>query len=204
MKRKAAQSDAALDALADKVKSGQPLTSAELRALKDSTNPEGIAKNQSALARILGVNRKTIQRRSKEPGAPIASPNGSQDVSAWRRFLAGEHTQSAQGIEPDDLESQTVLKARQILLQNQKLEFQISVMRREFVPVEDVQQWGADLGTSVRKALVQIPRLSASLSGLPADAIELRLKEAIDEAFASIGRLGEKIEDWKNTVEREN
>lgn len=203
MKRKAAQSDAALDLLAEKVKSGQPLTSAELRALKDSTAPEGMAKNQSELARILGVSRKTIQRRSKEPGAPIPSPNGSQDVSAWRRFLAGEHTQSAQGVEADDLESQTVLKARQILLQNEKLAFQISVMRREFVPVEDVQQWGADLGTAVRKALVQLPRLSGSLAGLPADAIELRLKEAIDEAFANLGRLAEKVEDWKNTVQRE-
>ena len=204
MNPKAAQTDAALEALAAKVKDGKPLSAAELRALRDSAQPEGFAKNQTALARALGISRKTIQRRAKEPGAPKPAPNGSQDIGAWRRYLAGEKEQGEASAAPDDsIESQAVLKARQILLQNEKLAFQISVMRREFVPVEDVQQWGADLGAAVRKALVQIPRLSASLAGLSADAIEARLKECIDDAFANLSRLSGKIEDWKNSVQDE-
>ena len=191
--------------LAKRVQAGQRLTAGEIRLLKEassalnSTTQEPAAdskafvKNKVELAKALGVDRKTINRRGKEPGAPIARADGRHDVAAWRAFLNGD-VASGDG----DLGSQSELKARQILLQNEKLEFQLEVLRKSYVSFDEVQQWGAQLGASIRNVMCQFHKLAPSLTGCTVEQIEATLKRAEDEGMRQLATLSESMEDWKN------
>src|SRR5262245_57263642 len=75
--------------LAVKVKAGKTLSVAELNLLQtieSGVRPEGLtyARNQQDLAVALGINRKTITRYARRPGAPIRRADGRYDVAAWR------------------------------------------------------------------------------------------------------------------------
>lgn len=159
------------------------LTKAELDFVKEQagkikTNSEEpqLAKNQSELAAILGVSRKTIQRKSKHPDAPKARPNGSCVVSEWREFLG-------QADEDDDLDANQ-LKAKQILLQNNILEHKYAVMRGEFIAVEDVQVFLTEMITAAKKVLLTIPpSLAPQVVGETIAEAEKLLRNSINDAL---------------------
>jgi hypothetical protein len=188
--------------LSERVAKGERLTGAEIRILEaaasgDKPEPSSnLVQNQTALAAALGVSRWTIQRKAKEPGAPKPSANGSLNVEAWRAYLGQEGATGDDSEDEDGEESQARLKAKQILLQNEKLAFQIQVLKRNYVPVESVKEWGGAIGQRVRRALVEIPRLAPVLAGMDTAEIEERLQSAIDAAFASIHRLGDDLQRW--------
>lgn len=122
---------------------GKTLSAAEiylLEGLKGGTEAtkQSHAADQVELARILRLSRKTIQRAFKTGDFPGAKSNGTYEIATWRAHLAARGTLD----DSDAGLSQTQLKARQILLQSQKPEFQLSVLRREYVPSQDVERWG--------------------------------------------------------------
>lgn len=189
--------------LAKKVQAGKTLSAAEinlLEGLKGGTEAEKKthAADQVELARILGVNRKTIQRAIKTGDSPGAKSNGTYEIAAWRGYFAARGTLD----DRDAALSQTQLKARQILLQNQKLEFQLSVMRREYVPAEDVEKWGAELGAAIRKVVVQIHLVAPSVVGCTTPEAESRLKDLEDEILSQLHTIGARMEAWKNEPSR--
>lgn len=189
--------------LAKKVQAGKTLSASEinlLEGLKGGTEAEKKthAADQAELARILGVSRKTIQRAIKSGDSPGAKTNGSLEIAAWRGYFAARGTLD----DRDASLSQTQLKARQILLQNQKLEFQLSVMRRDFVPSEDVEKWGAELGAAIRKIVTQIHLVAPSVVGCTTPEAESRLKDLEDEILSQLHTLGARMEAWKNDSTR--
>ena len=134
--------------LAKKVQQGKTLSASERNLLQSALAGETpaadeYAKNAVQLAAILGVDRKTVQRWRKIDGNPGVRPDGRYHVPSWR---AWKLARQGDGSEGEEL-SQSILRARQILLQNQKLEFQLAVLRREYVPASDVDTWGATLGS---------------------------------------------------------
>lgn len=172
-----------------KVKAGRPLSAGERKLLssmagggKPSTS--AYVRTQVELAEAIGVERKTIQRWRKVEGNPGAEADGRWNVEAWRAFKAAREGETAGGNGP--LESVTALKARHLLLQNQKLEHQIAVMRREYVPASDVERWGAELGAEIRKVVSQIHRIAPSIVGMQVEDAEVRLREVEDEILAKL------------------
>lgn len=189
--------------LAKKVQAGKTLSAAEinlLESLKGGTEAtkQTHAADQVELARILGVNRKTIQRAIRTGDSPGAKSNGTYEIAAWRGYFAARGTLD----DKDAALSQTQLKARQLLLQNEKLEFQLSVLRREYVPACDVEKWGSELGAAIRKVVVQIHLVAPSVVGCTTPEAEARLKDLEDEVLSQLHTISARMEAWKNEPSR--
>src|SRR6266704_6196808 len=105
--------------LAKKVQQGKTLSASERNLLQSALAGETPAgdeytKNAVQLAAILGVDRKTVQRWRKIDGNPGVRPDGRYHVPSWR---AWKLARQGDGSEGEEL-SQSILRARQILLQN--------------------------------------------------------------------------------------
>jgi len=173
--------------LVKKVGAGRTLSAGEvnlLQAVQNGGRPESkaFAKNQPDLATSLRVSRKTIQRAAKFDGRPPSRPDGRYDIAAWRTFL------QANGSLDDDSLSTTELKARNLLLQNQRLELQRAVLRRDKLPAADVERGGEELRTAVRKVVGQIHLAAPSVVGVPVPKAEARQKEIEDEILEQLHR----------------
>lgn len=179
--------------LVKKVQAGKTLSAGEvnlLQAIQDGGRPESktFAKTQGELAEILGISRRTILRAMKLEGRPEPRKDGRHEVAAWRAFL------QTTGTLDDDSLSATELKARNLLLQNQRLELQLAVMRREYLPAAEVERWGADIGAAIRKIVGQIHLAAPSVVGVSVPEAEERLKEIEDEILEQLHTLPERIE----------
>jgi phage terminase Nu1 subunit (DNA packaging protein) len=173
-------------AIMDKVDSGKTVSESDLlRAneiliseVEKETLPK-FAKNQTELAKIFKVDRKTIQRWRKEEGFPKPSSSGKWDVQATRSWIKANQRHDAEEIE--DLHD---LKVRQLKLICEKLEHEIMVKRGDYTPNDDVKRWVASMIQETKTVLLAIPSSMAPIvAGLePADA-EIRLRESIDEAL---------------------
>ncbi|MEY2466760.1 MAG: hypothetical protein QOD03_1281, partial [Verrucomicrobiota bacterium] len=188
--------------LAKKVQQGKTLSVAERNLLQSALAGENLssvefAQNAVELASILDVDRRTIQRWRKVEGNPGVRPDGRYHLPSWRAFkLARQGTESG-----GDGLSQSQLKARQVLLQNQKLEFQIALLRREYVPACEVEKWGGELGTAIRKVVSAVHLCAPSVVGVSVAEAEARLKELEDEILQQLHLLSDSFANWKATDE---
>lgn len=171
-----------------KVKEGKTLSACERNLLENAIRGQpdaptvNFAKNMVELAKILNVDRKTIQRDLKLNGCPKRRPDGRYDVNAWRAWR-----ESRKGVDTAEGMTQSELRARQILLQNQKLEFQLAQLRGEFVPVADVEKWVSDMVLAAKKVLYSMPTsLAPQVVGVSVAEAERRIKESIDEALEQL------------------
>jgi hypothetical protein len=172
--------------LAEKVKKGEPLTLQEAKLLQgfadaDSSPKDTFAKSYVELAEILGVARKTIERKAKLKSAPRPRSDGRHSVNDWRVFL-DDNSRDA-GLDG------TQLKARQILLQNEKLEYQIAILKAQYVPVADIEKWGAQLGKEIRNAVATIHTIAPSIVGHTIAEAEMRLRQLEDEILRTLNML---------------
>jgi hypothetical protein len=199
--------DANLINLANKVKEGKALSSQELSLVQSvASEGEGVGvayvQNQTDLAKTLNIkNRKTIQRWLKMEGNPGTAADGRYSVVAWREW---KKKHGRFGDEDEDTElDRTYLQAKNLLLQNQRLEIQVAALRKETVPFADVEQWGADLGVAIRKVISQWHLIAPNLAGLTVPEIEERLKEGESEVLHQLHLLDENIQHWKETMDIE-
>jgi hypothetical protein len=192
--------------LGRKVLEGKTLSAFEIDLLRQEAGEPPIAaeyvSNQVELAAALGCNRKTIQRWLKEPGHPETAADGRYNVTAWRQWMAdrGKRAGVADGDDPLDVNR---LRARNILLQNEKLEFQLRVLRKEYIPRDLVQKWGGDLGAAIRKVVTQLHLAAPNLAGLSIPEIEARMKEMEDEVLSQLHALDDAVTEWDEQVAKE-
>ena len=140
------------------------------------------AKNQTELAKVLGVDRKTIQRWRKEAGFPPPLSNGKWDISATKIWVKGQQKKDID--EELDLHD---LKIRHLKLMCEKIEFEIKTKRGDYTLNEDVVRWVGDMVTEAKTTLLSIPsKLAPIVIGLDAPEAEQRIKESIDEALESL------------------
>jgi hypothetical protein len=183
--------------LGRKVKEGHVLSASELSMLermkaKGGEKGEGWAKNKLELANALGIERQTLYKWLKIPGNPGKRANGTYNVAEWVEWAA--KTDHKLG---DDTPNQTELRSRQILLQNQKLEHQLRVLKREVVDVTEVEELGSRLAAGIRKVVSAIHLLAPSLEGLKVSEIERMLRDKEDEILGQLFTLEVGIEDLK-------
>jgi hypothetical protein len=188
--------------LAKKVQQGKTLSAGERNLLQSAMageNPSTVEFVQNAveLASILDVDRKTIQRWRKIEGNPGIRPDGRYHVPSWRAFKLMRQGADSSG---DGL-SQSQLRARQILLQNQKLEFQLSLLRREYVPASELEKWGGELGSAIRKVVSTIHLCAPSVVGVSVAEAESRLKEVEDEILQQLHLLSDSVQGWNGSNE---
>jgi hypothetical protein len=188
-----------------KVVRGQTLSRQELLILEEAQRDGGgggdagakpneptFAKNQVELARFLGVDRKTVQRWVKEDDAPIPRPNGQYHIGDWRAWA------TERGRKPsDNTPSQTALKASNLLLQNRKLEIQLKILAKEYVPVADVKTLGARLGSAVRKVVTSLHRMAPEIAGMNVQEAEALLKQKEDEIMEQFQMIDAGVEELK-------
>ena len=128
--------------IAKKLKAGKPLSKSE-RDLVQAAAFGGVPSNQEycdtqdELGRLIGVTRKTIQRWRKIEGSPEPRADGRWHVPSWRQFKI-----SRQGDDEDEEENPiaSVARAKQILLQNERLEMRILAEKKELIPKVVSQQ----------------------------------------------------------------
>jgi transcriptional regulator with XRE-family HTH domain len=128
--------------IAKKVKGGKTLSKAERDLLHASVSgglpsQQEYCDTQDDLARLIGVTRKTIQRWRKIEGSPEPRADGRWHVPSWRQFKI-----SRQGDDEDEEENPiaSVARAKQILLQNERLEMRILAEKKELLPKVVEQQ----------------------------------------------------------------
>lgn len=182
--------------LEKKVKAGHLLSASERAVLQSSVgggkpSDQRFAKNQVELSEILGVDRKTVQRHLKLEGNPGARPDGRYEIATWRKWI-----EDRRGISDGEL-SAPLLKAKQILLQNQKLEAQLKIIARDYVPAAEVEKWGSDLGAAIRKIITQIHLAAPSVVGVSVPEAEERLKEIEEEILQQLHTLDTQTEEWQ-------
>jgi len=91
-------------------------------------------------------------------------------------------------------------RAQNVVLQNAKLKVEIRHLKRELIPVEEINHLGSELGSAIRAVLSRLHRVAPSLVGYPVDVIETRLKEEEDEVLKQLHTLNERMDKWETTV----
>jgi transcriptional regulator with XRE-family HTH domain len=188
--------------LAKKVKDGKTLSASERNLLQSSLDGGRVSAaeyvdNAVELAEVLGVTRRTISRWKKIEGAPQPRPDGRLHVPSWRAFKR----QHGRDEEDDDEIDPKREKARNILLQNERLEVQIAVLKRNWMPTQEVERMGGELGAAIRKVVNTIHLAAPNVVGVSVAEAEQRLKEIEDEVLQQLHLLNESVEEWKNSTD---
>lgn len=137
-----------------------------------------------ALADELGVARQTVTRWHREPGNPGKRSDGRYEVSAWRKFL---RNRPAYGGGPDGYRE----RCRRIELQNQKLEWEIAQLQRQYVPIKDVEKWSQELRETITGIVTgSLTCLAPELRLCSVPDAESRLKDVEDRILTRLHALG--------------
>lgn len=161
-----------------------------------SGKEKNFAKKQSELAEAVGVDKRTIQRWMKEPGNPGKRDDGRYEIAAWKAYAKLKGHKCGE-------DSVGSAKDQNTRLQNEKLLFQLKVLKKEYVSSKEVEQWGAHLGGEIRKTVVSIHKIASSLAGLTPAEIEIRLKELEDEILMKLHLLAQRTDEMKEAASEE-
>ena len=144
------------------------------------------AKNQTELAGLLKIERKTIQRWRKEPHFPKPAPNGTWDAHAVRDWALsrGKKTETGDTQEEDKYN----LEVRRLKAICERLELGLEVERGDYISKDDVYRQVATMLVSVKSQLLRIPSMLAPQLVAIESPIEMqqRLRESVDEAMRSL------------------
>lgn len=173
--------------LAKRLNNGGTLSAGERKHLVNLTaggsgGEPAYAANQAELAEILGVDRKTVQRWMRSKAAPPTRPDGRYEIAAWRLFKGTRRAGQR------DLETQSAEeKARQVALQNEKLEVQVEILRKDYVRADDVAASVSAMILAAKRVLLGIPSaLAPQVVGVPVREAETLLLSAINHALAQL------------------
>lgn len=145
------------------------------------TNATSFAKNQSDLAKAIGVNRKTIQRWKKDPTFPKEKPDGRyniREVVEWKDL---------HGARAGDMVSKESEQIRSMMLQNEKLEIQVGILRGEYTPNVDIDQQVSEMVQQAKREFLAMPSsLAPQVVGQSIAEAEKIIKQAVVDALKSL------------------
>jgi hypothetical protein len=165
-----------------KVSENKTLTAGERKLLESFQHgsDKEYADNAVELAEILGVNRKTISRWRKIDGSPEPRADGRYHIPSWRQFKI-EH--GREGAEDDEHNP----RQRKVRLENEKLEVQIAILRKEYVSALDVEKDTGDMINAAKAILLSGPRsLAPQVVGVSIPEAEKILTEWLHRALSSL------------------
>ncbi len=141
----------------------------------------------NALANLLGCDRRTISRAISKAGLRPAGQRSGSPI-----YRIDDVTEALKALSAN---RDAIGDVRRRLLEKQveRLEVQISVMRREYVASSDVERWGAELGSAIRKEVCQIHMVAPSVVGVSVPDAEARLKELEVDILRHLHQLQDRI-----------
>jgi hypothetical protein len=111
----------------------------EAIALESEEDFRGNAKSWSDLAILLGISRRTLLRKRKDPNAP----QGYGDVEAWVKFLNGSESDNS-------LKRLNEARLRILNAQAAEREFRLKVLEGKYVEIDDVREtWSAHIHRAI-------------------------------------------------------
>jgi len=167
-----------------RVQKGGTLSQAERAKLECLAAKAGdvsaFAADYTELARILGVNRRTILRWREFKDAPQPGPSGFHEVALWREFMKRHGLKGEPATEEEDR-----LRKRKLRAEVEERELRLANRRRDYVSFAEVRAvWNRNAtkaaGLIRQKFLVELPPI---LAGLDAVAIQQEFQKAIDEVL---------------------
>lgn len=144
-----------------------------------------VARNQTDLGRYLMPprDRKIIQSAMKREGCPGRTPDGRYDIAAWQEFVNQNFSSTQTEGQPGKLG----LELERLRLQNQKLEFELKVKRKDYSANTDVELWVGEMVMSAKRVLLGLPaKLAPQVIGLTEVEAEQRLKQEINAALEQL------------------
>jgi hypothetical protein len=175
--------------LAKKVADGGTLTPKELELVESAsteaeqpTKTPVFAQNKVELAGIMGVDRKTIDRWLKLPGAPGARSNGKYSVAEWKEWANRED----RGSDDDAALDISAAKLHGENLKNWRIAFKNAEMQAQY--------WPKDVIRRVCAQAIQAAK-TRSFSGLPRMVAVIKLAKDDDAALEAARK--EMIQVWK-------
>lgn len=174
-----------LGQIAKKVRNGEEISREDQKLLQDVASGKsgggGFAKNYVELANTLGVSRRTIHNWTKSnTDCPVPRPDGRHSITEWRAWI------EKHGLDSEVEESPAALKARMLILQTERLQLQVSIIKRDFVPRSEVETAGAQLGTAMRRVITQIHLRAPDFAGRTTDECDRLLREVEDEVLEQL------------------
>jgi hypothetical protein len=166
-------------------------------AAVDPGAPIQFLETKSKLAAALGMSKQKLGYHLTRAGNPGTVDGTRYSVTAWRQYFTGKgiqvagHKPTANGV---DLVS---LKAKQLLLQNQKLEAQIAIAKGERLASSEVEKWGGELGAAVRKVTLQLHNLAPTLAGSTVEMAEKVLIGHEQEILSQLDILQRRMSDLR-------
>lgn len=173
--------------LIKKVQAGGILTDKQMQVVDEFTedvtaaSSKTFAKNQVELADLLGVNRKTIQRWKKDPTFPKTRPDGRyhvRDIVDWKEL---------HGARAGDLHSKESVQVKSLILQNEKLEIQVGILKGEYTPNVDIDQQVSEMVHQAKRELLSLPAsLAPQVVGQSIAEAEKIIKSSMVDALKSL------------------
>ncbi|MGE4183079.1 MAG: hypothetical protein AB7J34_24945 [Limisphaerales bacterium] len=142
------------------------------------TTPDAFSVSQLSVA--FDCDRRTVGLAIREVKPAAVTGTGKRyrlrdAACALERYRAGRNSPRI-----------SAMRFRQIELRNQKLEHQIAILKRDYVPAVDVEKWGAEIGAAVRKVVSQIHRIAPSVVGLSVPEAEAMLRDIESEILETV------------------
>lgn len=144
-----------------------------------------LAKNQTALSRAVGRERKTIQRWRREPGFPDPRPNGSYDVNEVKAWMSDNNKDAE--VESSTTETLTEKRSRLIDQQRKKLEIQNAILRKQYFPIEEGRRAVGEMIANAKRILLPGPSaLAPQVIGVSAPEAEKLIRDWLVEAMGQL------------------
>jgi hypothetical protein len=183
MPKKASTEKAAIEARLHKAKTTAAPDA--LAAVAEEEDGPAFADTQVELADLLGLDRRSIIRWSREGGAP-RKVKGKYDVGAWRTWMEDTGKATSTPAEPPS-PMKAELELRKLKAQCERLELENNIRMGQYHLNTDCQLWVGKAMTAVRTILLSLPAKMAPVVEMrPKEECEPLLRDAIDEALISI------------------
>jgi len=202
-----------------KVRAGKPLSAEERRRLEQvagpsSGDPKSILepvwlRNQSMLAKELGVDRRTIARWLKEEKNPGREADGRYNLTAWRLWVQENDKHAGRSVPPgvaaEDPKKAAELKM--LLLKNERQEIDNAVKRGELMSIEEVCEvlttMTAEFAQSVRNIKHHV---ASQVVGLPVGEAAKRIGREAEETLKrlALGEWAKKKVFWSSVSEHQS
>ncbi|MBE7504290.1 MAG: hypothetical protein HS113_29175 [Verrucomicrobiales bacterium] len=93
-------------------------------------------------------------------------------------------------------------RAQNLVLQNARLQFELSRIRGEMLSAQDVYNVGARLGQAIRRVVGQLHLQAPTLVELTTAQLDLRLKDIEDQVLTQLHSLDQNMATWKATADQ--
>jgi|13_taG_2_1085334.scaffolds.fasta_scaffold00215_34 transcriptional regulator with XRE-family HTH domain len=148
---------------------------------EEGTSVAKYAKNQTDLASAIGVDRKTIQRWRKDSSFPKPKADGRYDITEVIRWKEYNNTRGG------DLVSKESEQIKSLVLANEKLELQLSILKGEYTKNSVIEDEMVRVVTEVKRQMMSMPSsLAPIVIGQTLPEAERIIKEAVLETLKSL------------------